>query len=232
MGLFAPWFLAALAGLALPLYLHLLKRQTTVPKPVSSLMFYESRTQSSTRHRRLHYILLLSLRLLVLLLLILAFANPFINRDAAALASNRLVLLVIDNSFSMRAGTRLADAKDAAMGVLAGKGAARAQVAAFGSQLKLMTQPIEDQSALRAAVQAIEPGDGHGNFGELARAVRGMAESVHTPIEVHLFSDMQRTDLAATFSDMALPANVKLETHAVVTRAQPNWTVASVDAPG
>ena len=232
MGLFAPWFLAGLAGVALPLYLHLLKRHKRPPKPVPSLMLYESRVVSSTKHKRLDHILLLSLRLLLLALLILAFANPFINRNAAALASNRLVLLVVDNSFSMRAGTRLADAKDAAMGVLAGKGAARAQVAAFGSQLRLMTQPIEDQSALRAAVQAIQPGDGHGNFGELARAVRGMAESVHTPIEVHLFSDMQRTELAATFSDMALPANVKVVTHAVVTKAQPNWTVESVDAPG
>src|ERR1700691_2968553 len=127
MGLFAPWFLAALAGLALPLYLHLLKRQTTKPKPVSSLMFYESRTQASTRHRRLRYFL--SLRLLLLFLLILAFANPFINRNTASLASSRLVLLVVDNSFSMRAGTRLDDAKAAAMRVLANKGAARAQVA-------------------------------------------------------------------------------------------------------
>jgi hypothetical protein len=232
MGLFAPWFLAALAGLALPLYLHLLKRLTTARKPVSSLMFYESRTQSSTRHRRFRYFLLLSLRLLWLVLLILAFANPFINRNTATLSSNRLVLLVVDNSFSMRAGTRLTDAKDAAVNVLSGKGAARAQVAAFGSQLRFMTQPIEDQSALRAAVQAIQPGDEHGNFGELARAVRAMAESVHTPIELHLFSDMQRGELAATFSDMALPANVKLVTHAVVTKAQANWTVESVDAPG
>jgi hypothetical protein len=232
MGLFAPWFLAGLAGLALPLYLHLLKRQKNPPKGVPSLMFWESRTQSSTRHKRLHYLLLLSLRMLVLLLLILAFANPFINRNAAVLASNRLVLLAIDNSFSMRAGTRLADAKDAAMSVLSGKGAARAQVAAFGSQLRLMTQPIEDQSALRAAVQAIQPGDGHGTFGELARAVRGIAEAAHTPIELHVFSDMQRGDLAATFSDMALSDNVKLVTHAVVTKAQPNWTVESVDAPG
>src|ERR1700687_5222137 len=126
MGLFAPWFLAGLAGLALPVYLHLLRRQTATPKQVSSLRFYESRTQASTRHRRLRYFLLLSLRLLVLLLLILAFANPFVNRNAAALASNRLVLLVVDNSFSMRAGTRLDDAKAAAMNVLAGKGAARA----------------------------------------------------------------------------------------------------------
>jgi hypothetical protein len=232
MGFFAPWFLAGLAGIAFPFYLHLLKRQTRTPKPVSSLMLYESRTQSSTRHRRLRYFLLLSLRLLVLLLLILAFANPFINRNTAAISSERLVLLVVDNSFSMRAGTRLADAKDAAMSVLAGKGSARAQVAAFGSRLRLMTQPIEDQSALRAAVEAIQPGDGHGNFGELARAVRAMADSVHTPIELHLFSDMQRGDLAATFSDMMLPANVKLVTHAVVTKAQPNWTVESVDAPG
>jgi hypothetical protein len=232
MGLFAPWFLAAFAGIALPLYLHLLKRHKRPPKPVPSLMLYESRVVSSTRHRRLDHILLLSLRLLLLLALILAFANPFINRNAATLASNRLVLLVVDNSFSMRAGTRLADAKDAAMSVLAGKGAARAQIASFGSQLRLLTQPIEDQGALRAAVQSIQPGDGHGNFGELARAVRAMAEAVHTPIELHLFSDMQRAEMAAAFSDMALPANVTLLTHAVVTRAEPNWTVESVDAPG
>src|SRR6266852_1108300 len=232
MGLFAPWFLAGLAGVALPLYLHLLKKHKRPPKPVPSLMLYESRVVSSTLHRRLDHILMLSLQLLLLLMLILAFANPFVNRNAATLASNRLVLLVVDNSFSMRAGTRLADAKDAAMSMLSGKGASRAQVAAFGSQLRLMTQPIEDQPALRAAVQSIQPGDGHGNFGELARAVRAMAESVHTPIELHLFSDMQRSELAATFSDMALPANVKLVTHAVVTKALPNWTVETVDAPG
>src|SRR3974390_582220 len=117
MGLFAPWFLAALAGLALLLYLHLLKRLTTTPRPWSSLMMFQARTRPSTRHRRLQYLLLLSLRLLVLLLLILAFANPFFNRNAAALAANRIVLIVIDNSYSMRAGTRLADAKTAAMQV-------------------------------------------------------------------------------------------------------------------
>ena len=72
MGFLAPWFLIAAAGVALPLYLHLLKRQTTAPKEVSSLMLYESRTQASTRHRRLRYFLLLSLRLLWLLLLIVS----------------------------------------------------------------------------------------------------------------------------------------------------------------
>jgi hypothetical protein len=232
MGFFAPWFLAGLAGLALPFYLHLLKRQTAKPKKVSSLMLFESRTQASTRHRRLRYFLLLALRVALLLLVILAFANPFVNRDSAAMTSNRLLLVVVDNSFSMRAGSRLADAKEAAVNVLAGKGAARAQVAAFGSQLQFLTQMITEQGELRAAVQSIQPGDGHGNFGELSRAVRAMAGSIHTPIELHLFSDMQRSGLAAGFADMALPANVKLVPHAVITKSQPNWTVESVEAPG
>jgi Aerotolerance regulator N-terminal/von Willebrand factor type A domain len=231
MGLFTPWFLAALAGVALPLYLHLLKRQKNPPRPIPSLMLWESRIQASTRHRRLHYLLLLSLRLAVLILLILAFADPFINRNAAAMQSNRLVLLVIDNSFSMRAGTRLEDAKTAAMNVLGSKGEARGQVASFSSHLHLLTQPIEDQAALRAAVQSIEPGDSHGNFGELARAVSAMADSVRTPVELHLFSDMQRSQLA-TPAEMALPANVTLELHAVTTKSLPNWTVESIDAPG
>src|ERR1039457_7115715 len=179
MGLLAPWFLAAAVALGLPVYLHLLKRQTSRPKPVSSLMLYESRTQASTRHRSLRYFLLLSLRLAMLLLLIVAFANPFINRNTATFASNRLLLLVIDNSFSMRAGTRLADAKEAAITTLSKKGAARGQIAAFGSQLQLMTKPIEARPPLRAAVQPTQPGDGHGTLGELARPSRSIAESVH-----------------------------------------------------
>lgn len=232
MGFFAPWFLAGLAGLALPLYLHLLKRQKNPPRPVPSLMLWEPRTTASTRHRRLDYLLLLALRLAVLLFLIFAFANPFLRRNAATFASNRLVMVVIDNSLSMRAGTRLEDAKDAAKSVLAQKGAAKAQVAEFGSQLRMMSQAIEDQGALRAAVQAIQPGDGHGNFGELARAVRAIADSAHTPVELHLISDMQRANLASNFSDMALPANVRLVAHSVIGKAQPNWTVESMDAPG
>src|ERR1700683_4687706 len=131
MGVLAPWFLVGLAGLALPLYLHSLKRQTTMPKQVSSLMLFESRTQSSTRHRRLRYFLLLLLRLLGLLLLILAFANPFVHRNPASLSRAPRGLLRGGHPFSMRGGRRMADAKDAAMRVLSGKGAARAQVATF-----------------------------------------------------------------------------------------------------
>jgi hypothetical protein len=233
MGLLSPWFLAGVLAIGLPLYLHLLRRHTTNPHPVGSLMFFEQRTQSSIKHRRLRYLLLLSLRLALLLLLVLAFANPFINRPAGSASGDKLALVVVDNSFSMRAGTRLADAKSQAVSVLAGRSPAdRGQVAELGSELHILTQPIQDAGALRAAVDGIQPGDSRGSFGELARSVRSLAESIHTPIELHLFSDMQRANLPANFSELALPANVTLILHPVVKNPVPNWTVESVNAPG
>ena len=53
MGFLAPWFLAGLVAVGLPVYIHLLRRHVTTPRPVSSLMFFERGTQSSTRHRKL-----------------------------------------------------------------------------------------------------------------------------------------------------------------------------------
>jgi hypothetical protein len=233
VGLFAPWFLAGIAAVAVPFYVHLLRRHTTTPHPFSSLMFFERRTQSSIKHRRLRYLFLLSLRTLLLLLLALAFANPFINRSAANMNSEKLLLLVIDNSFSMRAGSRLSDARREALSVLSTRRPTdRAQIMAFGSQIQVLTQPSQDAGALRAAVDSLRPGDSHGSFGELARSLRSLAESVPTPIELHLFSDMQKSAMPSSFAELALPANVSLVLHPVAKSAAPNWTVESVNVPG
>ena len=233
MGLFAPWFLAGLAALAVPIYVHLLRRHTTTPRPFSSLMFFERRTQSSIKHRRLRYLLLFSLRTLLLLLLILAFANPFINRTAANINSEKMLLLVIDNSFSMRAGTRLADARQQALSVLDSRRPAdRAQVMGLGSQIQVLSQPSQDSSALRAAIENLKAGDSRADYGQLARAVRSLAETVHTPIELHFFSDLQKSAMPASFSELALPASVSLVLHPVVKDSVPNWTIESVNAPG
>ncbi|HEX3371682.1 MAG TPA: BatA domain-containing protein, partial [Candidatus Acidoferrales bacterium] len=233
MGLLAPWFLAGIAALAVPFYVHLLRKHTTTPRPFASLMFFERRTQSSIKHRRLRYLLLLSLRALLLLLLALAFANPFINRTAANMNAEKLQLLVIDNSFSMRAGTRLADAQREALSVLSSRRPSdHAQVMSLGSRMQVLTQPSLDAGALRTAVESIQPGDSRASYGELSRAVRALAETVHTPIELHFFSDMQKSSMPASFSELALPANISLVLHSAAKETAPNWTVESVNAPG
>jgi hypothetical protein len=235
MGFLAPWFLAGLVALGLPVYVHLLRKQTTVPRPVSSLMFFEQGTQSSIRHRRLRYWLLFALRTLLLLLLVLAFAKPFF-RHKSVLAADKLLLVAIDDSFSMNAkeggATRLEEAKRQAIDVLGHKASGqKAQVIALGGQMRVLTQPVADTRVLRAAVEGITPGDGHGSFGELGRGMRAMAETVHTPMELDLFSDMQESNMPGNFADMVMPGNVSLVLHRIGGGAAPNWTVESVQAP-
>src|SRR6185437_6555981 len=161
MGLFAPFFLLGAIALAGPLYFHLLRRQTTTPRPFSSLMFFEPRTQASMRHRRLRYWRLLALRLALLALLALAFANPYVLRPAASVANQRLTLLVVDRSFSMRAGNRLAQAKAAALARLA-EVTGRAQVRALGTAAPVALELFSDfkQSSMPASFSDLQmPGN-------------------------------------------------------------------------
>ncbi len=233
MGFLAPWFLAGAAAVALPIYLHLLRRRTTTPRPFSSLMFFEPRTQSSIRHRRLRYLALLSLRMLLLALLALAFANPFVRRPVPRVPSGRLRLIVLDDSFSMRAGTRMSDAKREALRTLAdGRSADPVQVLALDTQLHALTPPTRDAAAARAAIESVAAGDSRSSFAELARAARLMSDEAHASLELHLFSDMQRSSMPATFAEMTFSDAITLVPHPVAKSATPNWTVESVTAPG
>ncbi len=232
MGFLSPWFLLGLAAIGLPVYIHLLRRHTTPPQPFSSLMFFERGTQSSTRHRRLRYLLLFSLRTALLLLLVLAFANPFLRRTGAG-PESKLLLVVVDHSFSMKAGTKLADAKQGALQILTSRPASqRAEIMALGDRLAILTQPIQDAGALRSAVESVQPSDSRANLGELARGIRALTETIKTPVELHLFSDMQKTGMPASFAEMELPSNVSVVLHPAGSgAATPNWTVESVIAP-
>lgn len=232
MGFLSPWFFGGLVALGVPVFVHLLRRHIATPRPVGSLMFFERGMQSSTRHRRLRYLLLFALRSALVFLVVLAFAEPFFRRPALN-ANGRLNLIVLDNSFSMRAGRRFAEAKRQALEVLAAKPHEdKAQIAAFGGHVEMLTQPIADAAHLRAALESVQPGDGHANFGQLVLAIRTLADTVHEPIDLHLFSDMQRTAMPANLADMVFPANVRLLLHPVPHGDPvPNWTVESVDAP-
>src|SRR5579859_4834216 len=104
MGFLSPWFLGGVLAIGLPLWIHLLRQYRSTPHPFSSLMFFERRTQSSIKHRRLRYLLLLSLRVALLILMALAFANPFVTRTAASGGGRKMLVFAVDNSFSMRYG--------------------------------------------------------------------------------------------------------------------------------
>src|SRR3984885_9871741 len=195
-------------------------------------MFFERRTQSSIKHRRLRYLLLLSLRVALLLLIALAFANPFVNRSGGATGGRKMLIIAVDNSFSMRYDDHLARAKQAALSAVSELNQGeRGQVLAVGSRVHFLTQPVEEADQLKAAIQGIQPSDEQSSFGELARALRTISQTSRIPLEVHFASDMQKSSLPPAFADLRLGSDTNLVFHSVADPKEPNWMVESVTAP-
>ncbi len=219
--------------LGLPVYVHLLRQYKQKPVPFSSLMFFERRTQSSIKHRRLKYLLLFAMRCLFVALLVLAFARPYMHSTTIARASaGRTMVFAIDNSFSMRQDDRFAAAKKAALDQInAMHPDDRGQVISFGGPAKLLTDMTQDKQALRATLASIEPGDDTSSYAELSRALRSTAESFKTDIVAHVFTDLQKSSWPASFSDARLADGTKLEIHPVASAPVPNLTVENVEAP-
>jgi len=233
MGFLTPWFLAGAAAIGLPVWLHLLRKHKSTPLPFSSLMFFEQHTQSSIKHRRLRYLVLFALRAALILLMVLAFAHPYTQQRIQALQrSNEVTVLAIDNSLSMRAGNRLDEAKRQAKSLIASlRPGERAQVLALGQRVQVMSEVTDDHAPLNAGVDGIEASDARTSYAELSRSVRSIAQSIHLPLHVHLFSDMQQSGMPANFNDLRLNAEVRLEPHPLLKKADANYAVENVVAP-
>ena len=107
MSLLTPLYMLGLAGVALPILFHLIRRTPRGRQTFSSLMFLAPSPPRLTRRSRIEQWLLLLLRAAALILLALAFARPFL-REAANLSLNgirgRRVAILLDTSASMRRG--------------------------------------------------------------------------------------------------------------------------------
>src|SRR2546426_6769683 len=103
MSFLAPLFLLGLAGLAVPVVIHLIQRERKQVVLFPSLMFIRRVPYQSVRRRRIHNWTLLFIRLAALALLVAAFSRPFLSRpDAAAVVGSgaREVVILVDQSYS------------------------------------------------------------------------------------------------------------------------------------
>jgi hypothetical protein len=233
MGFFSPWWLLAGGLLAsVPVWLHLLRQHRNEPRKFSSLMFFERSIQSSVKHRRLKHLLLMALRLAIVILLGLLFAQPFLKRPLGSGDGDKLVVLAIDRSFSTHATGVLDRAKSAALAELGKlRKQDRVQVLALNGRVEQLTQVLRQPEEARSAIAALTPGDGAATLAEIARTMRTLAASAPGRIELHLFSDFQKSALPANFGDLQLPASVGLVLHPLVDKDTANFAVEAVKAP-
>lgn len=232
MGLLSPWFLAGALAVGLPIWLHLLRQHRRTTQSFSSVMFFERRLQSSVQSRRLRYLLLLALRIALLLLLAVAFASPFINRKTIAPSAKTLTIIAVDRSFSMRYGDRMKQAKLRAQEELRNvRGRGLVEVLAVDSRVEALTTPTLDRRELNAAIDAIQPDDLAGSFGQFVRALRAQEQTSGMWLDVKFVSDMQRTGMPRTFADLQAGPHTALRLISVAQAKEPNWAIETVNAP-
>lgn len=197
MSFLTPLFLIGLAGLAVPLLLHLIQRERKQVVQFPSLMFLRRIPYQSVQRRRIRHWLLLLLRLAALALIVLAFARPFFRGAdplAAAAGGAREVVVLVDRSYSMGYGDRWARALAGARGVIDSLSPAdRASIVFFGSAPEVAIRSTSDKPRLQAALAAATLSAGATHYGSVLKLAGSiLAESTLPRREVVLVTDFQR----------------------------------------
>jgi hypothetical protein len=241
MSLLYPLFLAGLAAVGVPIFLHMIRRPTRERVPFSSLIFLRTTAPRLRNRSRLEHVPLLLLRCLVLCLLALAFARPFLKRSAPmrAVRASRRVALLIDTSASMRRGDLWSQAVREAESVLSGAGAEdRVCVMAFDQDVRTLVgfeqwrtmDAGQRVSVARQQISEVSPG---WDRTDLGRALVAAAEALEDD-EVHdneqaagvrqivLISDMQRGSSLEALKAYAWPEETELAVRPVATQGTTN----------
>jgi len=233
MQFLAPWFLAGLAALAVPVLIHLINRERKTVVEFPSLMFLQRIPYKSVRRQRIRHLLLLVLRCLALALLVMAFTRPFFAKRATVLAGagakERVIL--VDRSWSMAYGdhwTKAVAAARAAMGDISGTD--RATLVFFATEATAATEPTADHARVERALAAAKPGDAATRFGPAIKLAAQILEGSNLPRrDVVLISDFQRSAWTQQ-TDLRLPAGTHMSTVDVSEADAPDLAVTSASA--
>jgi hypothetical protein len=204
----APLFLAGAAAAAVPVILHLLKREPEPRVKFAAVRLLKRAPVEQTEKRRLRELLLLALRVAALLLLAFAFARPFLA-SGAAIGTTGVTMIALDTSYSMSAPGRFERAKQLATDAIsAAPSGSLVGVVTFDEVAQIAERPSADRVLARAAIDRAEARFGSTRYrAGLSAAVQMLAGHRGTIVVV--------TDLQETGWDvgdrMSVPESTKIE---------------------
>ena len=204
MSFLTPLYLLGGALIALPIVLHLLRRDVAPPLPFTAVNLLRTSAVERSRKHRLRDLILLAARVAALLLLAASFARPYV---AGAAPTTRTTVIAVDRSYSMSAPGRRDRARmlarEAADAVQRGD---RVAVVAFDDRADVLASPGAVADA-RTAIAAIEPGYGATRYAAaFDKAAELLANEEHGRLV--MVSDLQRTGFDSTGA--VLPEGIEL----------------------
>lgn len=207
MGFLAPAFLAGVLFAGIPVVIHLIHRRRSPQVIFAATRFLKIAARRTARKRRIDNMLLLILRTLILALLAIGLAAPVLKRAVGAGRRGTDVVIILDNSLSMSAGsdggTRFTKAKEAASAVLSNTGASDlvALVSTAAPDSLAATDFAADVTELRGQLQRMAASKARGNsVAALDTAASLLADSAAPAKIVYVITDLQAGAFASVES--------------------------------
>ncbi|MCP4725143.1 MAG: VWA domain-containing protein [bacterium] len=214
MSFINPIFLYALGAASLPIIYHLIKKMRTRTVPFSSLLFLKATPKELVKRRRLRDMILLAIRTLMLLLLALAFARPFIQEDNIPFASgesDKSVVILIDNSFSMQFRDYFDRAQQEAEGILNDAGSDdQFAIVVFSDEARQVTDLSSDIAVHRTYINnslsvSNKPTD---IFKPMKLAEEILKDAANPEKQIVLISDFQENGWNSQFENWNIERNI------------------------
>jgi|GEM_PF-2094646 len=235
MSFIAPFILAGLAAIALPILLHLRKQRPKNKMAFSTLMFLDEDLPITRKRTNLQDILLLILRCLAIALLVFAFARPFIQKEKKDEVVKEGVMhyILIDTSASMR-GEPLEKALEQARRLI--QSAQKSDQICLSTYANLLTPIISPETAQGTLLSQQKS-----NALNLLKEINATWEGSNLPltlttvnsltstkpfVKVHVLSDFQNSGDTSQLIDEFWGENIQIIPH-YIQRA-PSWTNAGV----
>ncbi len=200
MSFLNPLFWLAAVTVAIPVLLHLTRRDVLRPIPVPSLMFLRRVPFHETRRRQIRNWLLLLLRCAVLLLLVAAFARPVagdwfstVNPDA-----RRSTVILLDRSLSMARPNVWSQAlEEAAAEVSSRRQGDELCLVAFDARSEVLVRwTARGEEILQVLSSGLSPGYDSTSFAEgIRQALAQLETATGERRRIVLISDLQAAGL-------------------------------------
>jgi hypothetical protein len=228
------FLLAALAGLGIPIALHLLMKQKQVRMKFSTNRFFTPQDPQAKARRKLRNLLLLLLRLLIFALIVFAFARPFLPfGTGAGQTARRQVVVVLDRSLSLQArdssGLRWEAAQTATRQLLASLTANDRVALVACAQRAEVVSGFAPPTVVAQKLAALQPAS---TTSDLAEGLREATRLLRTGTpgfvsSVTVISDLQRA-ACDRLTTVSLPPELDVKLVAVGDRLAPNFTVTDL----